>query len=339
MNIRSRAFPGNRKSSGLGRRVIIGSGLAALVTLSLGVHAQAWPSKPVKFVVSWPAGGGADTVGRLVANALAKEIGQPIVVENKPGAGGKLGTQSVARSPADGYTLLFAAPSELSVAAATVAQMPYDPLKDLMPVAQVVTGPYVIAAHPSFPPNNLKELVAYAKANPGKANFASFGNNTLNHLYGEQLNAVAGIRTTHVPYRGSSPAITDLIGGQVQFMFDNPSGIVPLVKTGKLKVLAVMSSQRLPDAPNVPTIAEQGFPDFGSGTWFGVLAPAGTPQPIVDKLARQLTTVLRSPEVAKQLEERYLKPAGGTPQEFGTLIQSETAKWKSVVEKAGLTLE
>jgi tripartite-type tricarboxylate transporter receptor subunit TctC len=323
----------------VGRRAVLASGVAALLAVSGEGHAETWPSRPVRRVVSWPAGGGGDTIARIVATSLSKNLGQPVVVENRAGAGGKIGTLSVVRSQPDGYTLLFAAPSELSVAGATVRSMPYDPLKDLLPVTQIMNGPYILAATPGFAPNTLPELVAYARANPGQVNYSSFGNNTLNHLYGEQLNAVAGIRTTHIPYKGSAPAVADLVAGQVQFMFDNAGSILPLVKSGKLKAVAVMAPQRLPDATGVATIAEQGYPDFGTGTWLGVLAPAGTPQPIVDKLATELAAVLKSPDLVKQFEERNVRAVGGSPQEFGQLIQSELAKWKMVVAKAGLSLE
>ena len=205
--------------------------LCALLVPALGAaQAPAYPTKPIRLIISWPAGGSADGVGRLVAERLSKNLGQPIIVDNRAGAGGTIGTQAVVRAEPDGYTLLFAAPSELSIAAATVKALPYDPTRDLQPITQVMRGPYVIAAHPSFPPNTLPELVAYAKANPGKVNYASFGASTLNHLYGEMLKSRAGIDTVHVPYKGGAPAMTDLLGGQVQYMFENIGLILPMVK-------------------------------------------------------------------------------------------------------------
>lgn len=325
--------------TGAGRRALLALGAATLLAFSASGHAQEWPTKPIKLVISWPAGGGGDTVARMVAAGLSKNLGQPVVVDNRPGAGGKIGTLSVVRAQPDGYTLLFAAPSELSVAGATVRAMPYDPLKDLQPVTQIMTGPYILAANPGFPPNTLAELIAYAKANPGKVNYSSFGNNTLNHLYGEHLNAVAGIRTTHVPYKGSAPAMADLVAGQVHYMFDNAASILPLVKAGKLKAIAVMAPQRLPDAGSLPTIAESGLPDFGTGTWLGVLAPANTPPAIVNKLSKELSAVLHTPDMVRQFEERHIRPVGNSPEEFGRLIQSELTRWQAVVQKAGLVLE
>lgn len=329
----SRALPTTRF------RILAGLCLSILLAIPASAQTQQWPTKPIKLIVSWPAGGGGDTVARIVATPLSTSLGQPVVVENRPGAGGKIGTLSVVRSEPDGYTLLFAAPSELSIAAATVRSMTYDPVKDLQPITQVMAGPYVLAAHPDFPPNTLAELVARAKANPGKINYASFGNNTLNHLYGAQLNAVTGMDTVHVAYKGSAPAIADLVGGQVQYMFDNAASVLPLVKAGKLKAIAVMAPQRLPTASTVPTLGEAGLVDFGTGTWLGVLAPAKTPKPIVDKLHDELAGVLRSPELTKQFEGRNIQPIANTPEEFGRLIQSEISKWQQLVAKIGLKLD
>jgi tripartite-type tricarboxylate transporter receptor subunit TctC len=321
-------------------KTIVGVLGACCAAISLFAGAQtAWPAKPVRFIVSWPAGGGADAVARIVADPLAKRLGQQVVVENRPGAGGKIGTLSVVRAEPDGYTLLFAAPSELSIAAATVAQMQYDPLKDLQPLSQVMRGPYILVAHPSFPPNTLSELVAYAKANPGKVNYSSFGNNTLNHLYGELLNLSAGINVTHVAYKGSAPALTDLLAGQVQYMFDNAGVLLPHVKSGKLKAIAVMAPQRLAMVESTPTMAEAGMGDFGAGTWLGLLAPAKTPRPVVDKLHAELVALLKTPEMGKIFEARGIQAVANTPEEFGRELQAEIARWRDVAAKAKLKLE
>ena len=315
--------------------------MGALCAVLAPVHAAEtpqWPTKPIRMVISWPAGGSADGVGRLVAERLSKSLGQPIVVDNRAGAGGTIGTQAVVRAEPDGYTLLFAAPSELSVAAATVKALPYDPVKDLQPITQVMRGPYVLVAHPSFPPNTVAELIAYAKANPGKANYASFGTNTLNHLYGEMLKSLTGINAVHVPYKGGAPAIADLLGGQVQFMFENIGVVLPHIKAGKLKALAVMAPQRVPGSPNLPTLAEARV-DMGSGTWLGILAPAKTPRWIVARLHAEVVAALATPEVRKGFEDRVIQAVGSTPEEFGRHIRTETTQWRQLVATAGLKPE
>ena len=311
---------------------------AMLVPGPGAAQAPAYPAKPIRFVISWPAGGSADGVGRLVAERLAKGFGQPVVVDNRAGAGGTIGTTAVVRAEPDGYTLLFAAPSELSIAAATVKSLPYDPTRDLQPITQVMRGPYVLAAHPGFPPNTLPELVTYAKANPGKVNYASFGASTLNHLYGEMLKSKAGIDTVHVPYKGGAPALIDLLGGQVQYMFENIGLIIPMVKAGKLKALAVMAPQRVPSASTIPTMAESGL-DMGNGTWLGLLAPAKTPKPIIDRLRAEVVAALNSPELRKSFEERVIQPVGNTPEEFGGQIQLEVTQWRQLAAKIGLKPE
>ena len=326
-----------RKS--LHRALPIVGALCVLVIAGFA-HAQApaWPNKPVRMIVSWPAGGSGDAVARLVAERVSKNIGQPIIVDNRAGAGGTIGTLAVVRAEPDGYTLLFAAPSELSVAGATVKSLQYDPIKDLQPITQIMRGPYALVAHPSFPPNTLAELIAYAKANPGKVNYASFGSNTLNHLYGEMLKSEAGIDTVHVPYKGGAPAMADLLGGQVQYMFENIGIVLPLIKAGKLKALAVMAPQRLPSAPSLPTMGEAGL-DMGSGTWLGLLAPAKTPKPVIERLRAEVVTALNSPELRKAFEDRSIQPVGSTPDEFGRHIQSELAQWRQLAAKIGLKPE
>lgn len=299
---------------------------------------SAYPTKPIRMVISWPAGGSADSIGRLVAERLSKNLGQPIVVDNRSGAGGTIGTQAVVRAEPDGYTILFAAPSELSVAAATVKALPYDPVKDLQPITQVMRGPYVLVAHPSFPPNTVAELIAYAKANSGKTNYASFGANTLNHLYGEMLKSLTGIDSVHVPYKGGAPAMADLLGGQVQFMFENIGIVVPLIKANRLKAIAVMAPQRVPTSPNIPTLAEARV-DMGSGTWLGILAPVKTPKAIVEKLHAEVVAALATPELRKGFEERAIQAVGSTPDEFARHIRTETTQWRQLVAKMGLKPE
>ncbi len=312
---------------------------AALCALPLTAAAQAWPAKPVKMIVGYPPGGGTNTVARLLAEHMSKGLGQQVVVENRPGAGGRIGTLSVARSDPDGYTLMFASDAELTIAQVTVKAMPYDPLKDLQPIALAGRGPYVLVTHAGFAPNTLAELVAYAKANPNKVNFGSFGRGSQNHMIDERFKAAAGISTVHVPYKGSGPVLLDLAGGQVQYTFATPSATLPLVKGGKLKALAVAATQRLAKADTIPTMAEAGMPGFTGGSWYGLLAPAGTPAAVVERLHAELVAAMNAPDVRRTLDEMSILPVTGTPAELGQLIQSETAALRQLAAKIGLEAE
>ena len=302
-------------------------------------HAQPWPSKPIKFIVAYPPGGGADIGARLLAEPLQKALGQTIVVENRAGAGGTIGTTMVARAEPDGYTLLFAASSEISIAPVTVKALAYDPEKDLQPVSMLGRWPHVLAAYPGFPPNTLPELVAYVKANPRKVSYSSFGNNTANHLTGELFKAEAGIDSLHVPYKGSGPSITDLIGGQVQYTFDSPAAVLAHVKGGKLKAITVTGAQRLTSLPAVPAMAESGYGSVIGGAWVGLIAPAKTPKAIVERLHAEIAAAVQSPEMRAQLESRSIQPVGDTPEQFGRFIQSEIGKWREAVPKIGIKPE
>lgn len=311
----------------------------ALMPLAATAESPPWPSRPVKLIVSWPPGGSADSVARLVSDRLARRLGQPVIVENRPGAGGRIGTLSVVRADPDGYTLLLGAPSELTIAAATVKSLPYDPLKDLQPVAQVVSGAYMLIASTAFAPNTVAEIVAFAKANPTGVNYASYGNNTTNHLYGEQFNAVTGIKSLHVAYKGGSPAWNDLMAGQVQYMFENAALAMPFVRSGKVKAIAVLAPERLPLAPETPTMKELGYPGMGVRSWLGIFAPSKTPRAVVERLHAEITAVLADPELARTLDERGMPAGRSTLDEFAALMQSETNGWKGLVAKLGLKLE
>ena len=311
--------------------------LAALVpALAL---AQAWPTKPVKLIVGYPPGGGTNTVARLLADHMSKSLGQQVVVENRPGAGGRIATQSVARADPDGYTLMFASDAELTIAQVTVKAMPYDPLKDLAPIALAGRGPYVLATNAGFAPNTLAELIAYAKANPNKVNFGSFGRGSQNHMIDERFKAAAGISTVHVPYKGSGPVIADLAGGQVQYTFATPGATLPLAKGGKLKILAVAAAQRLAKADSIPTMSEAGLPGFTGGSWYGLLAPAGTPATIVDRLHDEVVAAFKSPEIRKTLDDLSILPVTSTPAELVQLIRSETDSLRQLAAKIGLEPE
>lgn len=312
---------------------------AGMMLLPDHASAQAWPAKPVKMIIGYPPGGGTNTVGRMLAEHLSKSLGQQVVVENRPGASGRIGAQSVARADPDGYTLLFASDGELTIAQITTKAMPYDPLKDLQPVSMAGRGPYVLVAHPGFAPNTLAELIAHAKANPNKVNFGSFGRGSQNHMIDERFKVAAGISTTHVPYKGSGPLILDLVGGQVQYTFATPAATLNLARAGKLKVLAVAATQRLAKADTIPTMAEAGLPGFTGGSWYGVFAPANTPRAIVTRLQAEVVAFMKLPEVRAALEELSILPGSSTPEELAELIRSETAVLRQLAARIGLEAE
>lgn len=315
--------------------------LAAIGLMPLAAHAAkgTWPERPIRFVVGWPPGGSADTAARLLAEQLGRRIGQPVIVENRAGASGRLGVQQVVGAEPDGYTLLFAAPSELTIAAATVRALPYDPFKDLQPVTTVVSGAMMLVADPKFAPATVAELVSYARAHPGQLNYASYGNNSTNHIYGAQFCAAAQIQATHVPYKGGAPAWNDLMAGQVQFMFDNSAVVMPFVRTGKLKALAVLGPQRISLTPDTPTLAESGYPHIGFKPWMGLLAPAKTSGAIVRQLHDEVAATLAGKDFARQLEERGMPAFSTTPEQFANLMRNETADLKLLVQQLGLKLE
>lgn len=317
-------------------------GWAALGAALLVAAAQAepnYPSKPITLVVAFAPGGGTDTAARLVAKDLATELGQPIIVENRPGAGGAIGAAGVTRATADGYTLLFGSGSELDVLTAVKAKAPYDPLKDFTPITEVGSVSFVLAASPSLNTNSVGELITYARANPGKLNFASFGIGSTNHLIGEAFARKNHLSLVHVPYKGSAAAVTDLLAGQVQLAFDTASVMIPLIRSGSLKGLATLSPERTTLAPELPTMAESGLSDFTFEGWLGVLAPRGTPAPIVERLHGALTKVLRLPAIVEALQQRGVKVVASTPAEFGAFMQADVAKWSEIARTAEIRIE
>jgi tripartite-type tricarboxylate transporter receptor subunit TctC len=321
------------------RRHLCGLLLAACVPALALAQTDAWPARPIHLVIAYPPGGATDVAGRLLAEALGPRLGQPVLVDNRAGAGGTIGAQSVVRAEPDGYTLLLAASPEVSIAPVTMKAMPYDPVKDLQPIALVGSVPFLLVVNPGVPANTLQELVAYAKANPGKLNYSSFGKNTSNHLAGELFKSMAQIDTVHIPYKGSGPSITDLLGGQVQYTFDAPPAVLAQVKAGKLRALAVAANERLGIAPTVPTFAEAGLPGFVAGTWFGLLAPARTPRAIIDKVNAATVSLLAGPELRQAFAERGIIAAGDSPEQFGQFIRAEVGKWRALAERVGIVAE
>lgn len=319
---------------------MIGTIFRALIAIAFAVPgvvaAQPWPERPVRFIVAYPPGGSTDTAARLIAEHLGPALKQTVVVENKAGAGGTIGAAYVANAEPDGYTLLFGSAAELSIASVTRKSVPFETLRDFKPVTLIGRVPFLLVTNAKLPPTNLKEFLAWVKANPGKVNYSSFGSNTTNHLTGEAFKAAAGIDATHVPYKGSSPSITDLLGGQVQYTFDTITATLPHVKSGGLRAIAVTLPERSALLPELPTVSESGLPGFTGGTWFGVMAPARTPTAVVERLNRELVAVLKSDAVRKSFADKGIEPAGMSTDAFAQFIGEEQARWQALAKKIGL---
>ena len=314
--------------------------LAALLTVCVsGAWAQAYPTRPIRLVVPFPAGGTTDILAREVGQRLSMTLGQPVVIDNRPGAAGNIGADLVAKSAPDGYTLLMGTVGTHAINASLYAKMPYDHVKDFAPVILVAGVPNVLEVNPALPVNSVADLIKLAKAKPGQINFASSGSGTSIHLSGELFKTMAGVDMTHVPYKGSAPAITDLIGGQVQVMFDNLPSSLQFIKAGKLRAIAVTSAKRAPALPDVPTIAESGLPGFEASSWFGIVAPAGTPPAIIARINNDVDQWLQSSEAKEKLLAQGAIPAGGTPEQFAAHIRDETEKWAKVVKASGAKVD
>ncbi|HTQ73652.1 MAG TPA: tripartite tricarboxylate transporter substrate binding protein [Burkholderiales bacterium] len=301
--------------------------------------AQLYPSKPIRLIVPFAAGGGNDNVARLVGRRLGETLGQPVVVDNRPGAGGVLGAELAAKAPPDGYTLFLGGVGSHAINPNLIENLPYDPIRDFAPVELLAQAPLVLVVHPSVPARDVAELVAYARRNPGKLNFASNGNGSSSQLAAVMFESMAGIEMVHVPYKGLSPALTDLLSGQVQLMFSSVVAIVPHVKAGKVRGLATTGAKRLALLPGLPTIAESGFPGYEASSWYGILAPAGTPRDIVTKLNAELSKALEQPEVRNSLLAEGAEPAGGTPEQFAAHIRAEKERLGKIIRDAKIRLQ
>jgi tripartite-type tricarboxylate transporter receptor subunit TctC len=311
--------------------VLIGAALAPVVV------AQTWPTKPIRLIVTFSAGGGTDVVARIVAPKLSEALGQQVVVENRPGAGGIVGTELAVKSPPDGYTLLLAAAGATTIAPNLYPKdkVPFDPVKDLQPITLVATVPFIITVNPSVPVTNLREFVAYAKANPDKLNFGSSGNGGSPHLAGELFERVAGVKLVHVPYKGLAPAISDLLGGQIQVVFADVGLVAAHVKAGKLRALAAASDQRSASLPDVPTAQEAGVPGYRAATWYGLAAPAGIPAAVRDRLATEMQKIIAMPDVRAQLAAAGNEVPDMTMDQFTTLVREDYHKWQKLITEIG----
>ncbi|HSF46862.1 MAG TPA: tripartite tricarboxylate transporter substrate binding protein [Burkholderiales bacterium] len=316
--------------------------LAAAAVLgpgTAGALVQEYPKKPITMIVPYPAGGATDILARALGEKLTASLGQQVVIDNRPGANGNIGAQIAAKAAPDGYTLLMSPASTLTHNPSLYSKMPFDPLKDLAPISIVAETPMVVVVNPAIPAKSIKELVDLAKSKPGALSFASPGTGSSPHLSGELFKVMTKTDMVHVPYKGAAPAVTDLVGGQVQLMFDTIVSSLPHVKSGKLRALAVTPAKRSPLLPELPTVAEAGVPGYEATTWFGLLAPAGTPKPIIEKLHNEVVKILKTPDMKSRLDQLGAEPIGNTPEEFTAAMKQEMAKWAKVVADAGIRLE
>ena len=321
-------------------------GIVAAVALAIAaggwplvVAAETYPSKPIRLVVPFPAGGSRDHVERAIGQKLSETWGQPVVIDNRPGAGGNIGADLVAKSAPDGYTILEGALSTHAVNVSLYSKMPYDPVRDFVPITLVAVTPNVLVLNPSVPANSVQELIAYAKANPGKLAFGSGSNGSAGHLAGELFKVEAGIDMVHIPYKGGAPALQALLAGDTQLMFDNLANSTQQLKAGKLKALAVTTARRSALAPELPTLAETGLPGFDIYTWWGFMAPAGTPKEIVAKWNAEVRRILATPEMQAFFAQQGAEPAAGSPEELAALIRSEIPKYARIVKMSGAKVD
>ncbi len=314
------------------RLIFACAGLALAVTAA----AQDYPSRPIRFIVPFPPGGGNDTIARTIGQKLTEAYGQQVVVDNRAGAGGIIGAETAARSVPDGYTLFLGGVASHGINPNLHAKLGYDPVKDYAPVSLIASAPLILVVHPSVRANTLKDLIQLAKAKPGTLNFASNGKGGSSHLAAELFMMMTATEMVHVPYKGLAPALTDLLGGQVQLMFSSTVAILPQVRAGKLRPLAMTSAKRSAAMPDIPTVAESGVTGYETASWYGVLAPAGTPRPIIDKLSREIVKMVKSADLRERLAADGAEPVGSTPEEFASHIKRELARWAKVIKQARL---
>ncbi|GHC86722.1 LacI family transcriptional regulator [Pseudorhodoferax aquiterrae] len=328
---------------GASRRLVLAAStfvaLATACASPMAAAQAAWPTRPIRLVVPFPAGGGTDLIAREVANKVATTQGWSIIIDNKPGSGGNLGVDAAAKAPADGYTLVLGQTSNLAINPTLYPKLPYKPEKDLDAVGLVAQAPLVVVVAADSPYKTLADVIAAAKANPGALNYASSGNGTVAHLAAEQLQKAAGVKFTHVPYKGAAQGSTDLIGGQIQMYVSSVPTLIGYIKNGKMRALAVTSTQRTDDLPGVPTVAESGYKGFEAVTWFGVAGPDGLPKDVVAKLNNAFNQALKDPEIKSKLAAQGAEVRGGTPEQFAALIRTEIVRWGKTVQESGAKVD
>jgi tripartite-type tricarboxylate transporter receptor subunit TctC len=314
--------------------------LATVLALAAaGAVAQEFPSRPIRLVVAYPAGGGVDMMTRAVAPVFSARLGQPVVVENRPGGNTTVGNVAVAKSPADGYTILITPLPFSALPGLYGANLPYDALKDFTPLVWAGSTQNALVVRNELPVNNVRELLEYARKNPGKLNYGSTGSGSSNHLTMELLMKMTGVKMAHIPYKGSAPAVTAMIGGEIDALFDNVPNVLQHIKAGRMKVIGVSGLQRSVLLPDTPTVAEAGVPGFEVNVWFGMQVPAGTPKAVVDKLNRDIVTLLKEPDVVQRFRNQGVEVAASTPEQFGTLVRSEITKWTQLIREANIRIE
>ena len=312
--------------------------LGIMLIVALPVLAQSYPSKPIRLVLPYPPGGGTDVIARPLAQKLTEQLGQQVIVDNRGGAGGNIGMEFVAKSPADGYTLLFALTAQYAVNPSLYPKLPYDPVRDYAPISLLANAPYLLVVHPTLPAKSVAELVALVKARPGQLSYSSSGNGSGAHLAGEMLRSLARVEIVHVPYKGAGPAMPDLIAGQVQLSFITYTAAGPHIKTGRLRALGVTTAKRSPTLPDLPAIGET-VAGYDSAVWYGFAAPAGTPLEIVSKLNAEVLRVLAAPDFRSRITLEAVSPIGSTPEEFGSFMRSEIVRWAKVVKDSGAKVD
>lgn len=319
----------------------IGSGCMGLgmSVLALTAHAQQWPTRPIRFIAPFPPGGGTDINARMIAPRLSAALGQQVVVENRPGAGGMVGTEVIAKSPPDGYNMVIATIGPVAINPSLYSKMPYDPVKELAPITITGEVPNGLVVHPTLPAHTVKELIALARQRPRELNFGSSGNGAGDHLAGEMLNVMAGIKMTHVPYKGGAPALVDLMAGNIQLIFATLASGMPYIRNGRVRVVAMASPQRYPLLPDVPTVAQAGVPGYAVTNWAGLFVAAGTPRAIIERLNGEVAKILATPDVKQKLLDAGLVAGTNTPEQFAAFIQAETQMWAKVIRQANIRID